>query len=119
MIISDGTEKSVPIDKVAVGNILRALPGERIPVDGIIIEETTTVDQAILTGESFPVDKTVGKQVFCGTMNCYGAVDIRATKIGADSSLQKMIQSVKEADKKKAPMQRYYHIVGRHCSYGR
>lgn len=106
LIQPDGVEKSVPIENIAVGDILRVLPGERIPVDGTIIEGTTTVDQAILTGESLPVDKTVGEQVFCGTMNCYGAIDIRATKVGYDSSLQKMIQLVKEADEKKAPMQR-------------
>ncbi len=106
LVLPSGEEKSVAIEQVAVGDILRVLPGERLPVDGIVVEGVTTVDQAILTGESLPVDKGVGEQVFCGTMNCYGSIDIRATKVGADSSLQKMIQLVKEADEKKAPMQR-------------
>lgn len=106
LVLPSGEEKSVAIEQVAVGDILRVLPGERLPVDGIVVDGVTTVDQAILTGESLPVDKGVGEQVFCGTMNCYGSIDIRATKVGADSSLQKMIQLVKEADEKKAPMQR-------------
>lgn len=106
LILSSGEEKKVPIEKVEVGEVLRVLPGERIPVDGMIVNGTTTVDQSILTGESLPVDKTMGELVFCGTMNCYGAIDIRTQKVSADSSLQKMIQLVKEADEKKAPMQR-------------
>ncbi|MCD8288493.1 MAG: heavy metal translocating P-type ATPase, partial [Prevotella sp.] len=99
-------EETVPIDEIRPGDILRVLPGERITVDGDIIFGNTSVDQAIITGESIPVDKTEGDPVFCGTMNCYGAVDIRATKTGHDSSLQKMIDLVREAENKKAPMQR-------------
>ncbi|MCD7714389.1 MAG: cation-translocating P-type ATPase, partial [Prevotella sp.] len=99
-------EETVPIDEIRPGDILRVLPGERITVDGDITSGNTSVDQAIITGESIPVDKTEGDAVFCGTMNCYGAVDIRATKTGHDSSLQKMIDLVREAENKKAPMQR-------------
>ncbi len=99
-------EEIVPIVSIQVGDILRVLPGERIPVDGVIVYGNTSVDQSVMTGESLPVDKAEGNGVFCGTMNCYGSVDIRATKVGHDSSLQKMIDLVKEAENKKAPMQR-------------
>ncbi|MCD8297443.1 MAG: cation-translocating P-type ATPase [Prevotella sp.] len=99
-------EEIVPIEQIRVDDILRVLPGEKISVDGNIVFGNTSVDQSIMTGESIPIDKTVGDMVFCGTLNCYGSVDIRATKVGKDSSLQKMIDLVKEAENKKAPMQR-------------
>ncbi len=67
--------------------ILRILPGETIPVDGIIVTGETSVDQSIMTGESLPVDKGIGETVFCGTINRFGAIDITATKVGEDSSL--------------------------------
>lgn len=108
IILSDGkeVEEMVAAAEIKVGDLLRVLPGERIAVDGEIISGTTSVDQSIMTGESLPVDKKTGDSVFCGTMNCYGSVDIRATRVGEDSSLQKMIELVKEAENKKAPMQR-------------
>ncbi|MCD8202561.1 MAG: cation-translocating P-type ATPase [Prevotella sp.] len=99
-------EEIVPIEQIRANDILRVLPGEKITVDGNIIYGNTSVDQSIMTGESMPIDKTVGDKVFCGTLNCYGSVDIQATKVGKDSSLQKMIDLVKEAENKKAPMQR-------------
>ncbi len=99
-------EEIVPIDQIAKGDVLRVFPGERIAVDGLIVAGGTSVDQSIMTGESLPVDKTVGDNVFCGTMNCFGSVDIKATDVGQDSSLQKMINLVKEAENNKAPMQR-------------
>ena len=108
IILRDGkeVEEMVAAAEIKVGDLLRVLPGERIAVDGKIISGTTSVDQSIMTGESLPVDKKAGDNVFCGTMNCYGSVDIRATRVGEDSSLQKMIELVKEAENKKAPMQR-------------
>ncbi len=99
-------EEIVPIEQIRANDILRVLPGEKIAVDGNIVFGNTSVDQSIMTGESIPIDKTVGDKVFCGTLNCYGSVDIQATKVGKDSSLQKMIDLVKEAENKKAPMQR-------------
>lgn len=104
----DGREEvqDVPVEEIQSGDTLRVLPGEVIPVDGEILIGNTSVDQSITTGESLPVDKTSGDTVFCGTMNRFGAVDIRATQVGKDSSLQKMINMVKEAENKKAPMQR-------------
>ena len=105
VLLKDG-EKIVPASEIQSGMKLRVLAGETIPVDGKIISGTTSVDQSIMTGESLPVDKTEGDEVFCGTMNCYASVDMVATNVGEDSSLQKMIRLLKEAENKKAPMQR-------------
>ena len=100
------TEEMIKAEEICEGDILRVLPGETIPVDGKIIKGKTSADQSIMTGESLPVDKMEGDLVFCGTMNCDGSVDIEATAVGKDSSLQKMIRLVEEAEDKKAPMQR-------------
>ena len=104
--IADGREEMIPAEEIGQGDVLRILPGETIPVDGIIITGNTSVDQSIMTGESLPVDKIAGDEVFCGTINRFGAIDIRATKVGEDSSLQKLIRMVQEAEDKKAPMAR-------------
>lgn len=104
--IVDGKEEMVPVEEVAVGDVLRILPGETIPVDSVVIEGTTAVDQSVMTGESLPVDKTVGDHVFSGTINGFGPMDVRAEQIGEDSSLQKLIRLVKEADQQKAPIAR-------------
>ena len=104
--IVDGKEELLPVERIQIGDTLRILPGEAIPVDGEILSGETSVDQSIMTGESLPVDKGVGDSVFCGTINRFGAVDIRASKVGEDSSLQKLIRMVEEAERKQAPMQR-------------
>lgn len=104
--ISDGKEEIVPAEEIGKGDILRILPGEIIPVDGVIVNGRTSVDQSVITGESLPVDKEIGEDVFCGTMNCFGSIDIKAVKVGEDSSLQKLIRMVQEAEKNEAPMQR-------------
>lgn len=104
--ICDGKEETVPVSFVSEGDILRVLPGEKIPVDGVIVAGMTSVDQSVLTGEALPVDKETGDDVFCGTMNRFGAVDIRASRVGEDSSLSKLIRLVEEAGERKAPMQR-------------
>ena len=98
--------KDLPVSEIEVGNGVRVLPGETIPVDGVITEGTTTVDQSVMTGESLPVDKDVGAEVYSGTINRFGAITIRVTKAGEDSLLQKMIRLVKEAERRKAPVQR-------------
>jgi heavy metal translocating P-type ATPase len=105
-VIIDGAEKMIPIGEVAQGDILRVLPGEAIPVDGEIVYGNTSVDQSIITGESLPIDKTAGDTVFCGTINRFGSIDIRAAKVGEDSSLQKLIRLVREAEENKAPTQK-------------
>lgn len=108
IILENGVEKeeTVPAEDIRKGDLLRVLPGEIIPVDGKIIFGDTSVDQSIITGESLPVDKKVGDDVYCGTINRFGSIDIQATQVGVDSSLQKLINMVKEAENKKAPMQR-------------
>ncbi len=104
--IRDGKEEMIPAEEIRKGDVLRVLAGETIPVDGKILTGETSVDQSIMTGESLPVDKTAGDEVFCGTINRFGAIDMTATKVGEDSSLQKLIRMVKDAENKQAPMQR-------------
>lgn len=104
--MTGGREDMIAAKDICRNDILRILPGETIPVDGTIISGETSVDQSVMTGESLPVDKTVGEEVFCGTINCFGSIDIRATKVGEDSSLNRLIRMVQEAEKKKAPMAR-------------
>jgi len=99
-------ETIVDVKEIKLNDTLRVLPGEVIPVDGKIIQGNTSIDQSIMTGESLPVDKEIGDEVFCGTMNLYGSIDMEATSIGEDSSLQKLIDMVKEAENKQAPTQR-------------
>lgn len=106
IIIEYGEEKIVSADKICENDIVRILPGETIPVDGVIVNGETSIDQSIMTGESLPVDKTINDEVYCGTINRFGSIDIRATKVGEDSSLQKLIHMVEEAENKKAPMAR-------------
>lgn len=101
-VISGGSEKIIPAEKVQVGDILRVLPGETIAVDGVIISGETSVNQAVMTGESLPVDKTVGDDVSSGTVNQFGAFEMRASKVGEDSSIQRMIKLVQSADAGKA-----------------
>ncbi len=105
-VSDDGSETIVPIEEVSLQDRLRILPGEVVPVDGEIVEGTSSIDQSIMTGESLPIDKSIGDEVYCGTMNMYGAIDILATSLGENSSLQKLIDLVKEADKNQAPTQR-------------
>ena len=99
-------EEIILVENIKCDDLLRVLPGETIPVDGIIVKGETSVDQSIMTGESLPLDKGLNDEVYCGTMNCYGAIEIKASVVGKDSSLQKLIQLVEQADEKKAPMQR-------------
>ncbi len=104
--ITDNQEEMIPAEQIQVGDILRVLPGESIPVDGEIIRGESSVDQSIMTGESLPVDKTVGDSVYCGTINRFGTMDIQASKVGEDSSLQRLIRMVQDAENNQAPMQR-------------
>lgn len=95
-------EESIPAKAVAVGDRLRVLPGETIPVDGVVRAGQTSVNQAVMTGESLPVDKGPGDEVSSGTVNQFGAFEMRATKVGEDSSIQRMIRLVQSADAGKA-----------------
>ncbi|OEC95037.1 MULTISPECIES: cation-translocating P-type ATPase [Methanobrevibacter] len=95
--IKNGTEEKVPIEEVKIGDILKILPGESIPNDGIIINGETSINQATLTGESIPVDKTRNDEVYSGTINLYGSFTMKTTKISEDSSLQKLIKLVESS----------------------
>lgn len=101
-VISGGKECIKSAEEVAVGDLLRVLPGETIPVDGIITSGQTSINQAVMTGESLPVDKSSGDEVSSGTVNQFGAFEMRATKVGEDSSIQRMIRLVQSADAGKA-----------------
>lgn len=105
-IVEGGRETEVFAEDVRVGDIVRVLPGETIPVDGIIISGQTSVDESVMTGESLPVDKESGDEVKSGTINQFGAFDMVAEKVGEDSSLQRMINLVKSADAGKAKIVR-------------
>ena len=100
--LTEGGQETIPAEEVRVGDLLRVLPGETVPVDGIIRAGQTSVDQSIMTGESLPVDKTVGDQVSSGTVNQFGSFDMEATRVGEDSALQRMIRLVQSADAGKA-----------------
>ena len=104
--IRNGREEMIALEEIVRGDVLRILPGERIPVDGTILAGETSVDQSVMTGESLPVDKGVGEEVFCGTLNCFGSVDVEVKEVGESSSLQRLIRMVQEAEEKQAPMQR-------------
>lgn len=98
--------RDVPLASLQPGDGVQVLPGETIPVDGIVTEGETTVDQSVMTGESLPVDKSVGDEVYSGTINRFGAITVKVTKADTDSSLQKLIRLVREAQARKAPVQR-------------
>ncbi len=101
-VLKNDTEQTIPAERVQVGDLLRVLPGETVPVDGIITSGQTSINQAVMTGESLPVDKTVGDAVSSGTVNQFGAFEMRASKVGEDSSIQRMIRLVQSADAGKA-----------------
>lgn len=104
--LEDGKEVMVPLAEVRVGDRLRIIPGEHVPVDGKIIFGETSIDQSLVTGESMPVEKKMGDSVFCGTVNYLGTADIVAEKVGNDSSIAQMIRMVREAEARKAPAER-------------
>lgn len=101
-VLHDGQADILPAEQVRVGDLVRVLPGETIPVDGVIVSGQTSVNQAIMTGESMPVDKSAGDSVASGTVNQFGSIDLRAGKVGEDSSIQRMIRLVQTADAGKA-----------------
>ena len=105
-LIRDGTEAEVPVESVKVDDVLVIRPGERIPVDGVVTEGTSAVDQSAITGESIPMEKGAGDEVIGATINTSGLLRIRASKVGADTVLSKIVQLVEEAQMAHAPIQR-------------
>ena len=101
-VLRNGEETILPAEEVQVGDHIRVLPGESVPVDGVITAGQTSINQAVMTGESLPVDKTVGDEVSSGTVNQFGAFEMEATRVGEDSSIQRMVRLVQSADAGKA-----------------
>lgn len=106
VVAVDGTETTVDVDAILPGQVLRVRPGESIPVDGVVLEGASAVDESALTGESIPVEKTAGATVNAATVNRTGSFTFRATRVGADTSLAKIIQLVEDANATKAPIAR-------------
>ncbi len=104
IVVQDGRDIEMPIDEVEPGDILRVRPGERIPVDGLVIEGSTAVDESMLTGESMPVEKAPGAELIGASVNGTGSVLFRATKVGADTVLSRIIKLVEDAQGSKAPI---------------
>ena len=101
-VIDNGAERVIPAEQVRVGEVVRVLPGETVPVDGVILSGQTSIDQSVMTGESLPVDKGAGDDVLSGTVNQFGAFEMRSTRVGEDSSIQRMVRLVQSADAGKA-----------------
>ena len=104
--VTDGREEDIPLDHVKIGDLLRIRPGEKIPLDGVIIEGTSTVDESMITGEPMPVSKSAGENVVGATINQAGAFLMRAEKIGAETLLSRIVQMVADAQRSRAPIQR-------------
>ncbi|RMG02713.1 MAG: copper-translocating P-type ATPase [Nitrospirae bacterium] len=105
-VVRNGTTQEVPVEEVQTGEIIIVRPGEKIPVDGVIVEGFSSVDESMLTGESIPVDKSTGERVFGGTINKAGTFRMEATKVGRETALAQIIRLVEEAQGSKAPIQR-------------
>jgi len=105
-VLRDGIEVDVPVEELRVGDRFIVRPGQRIPVDGVVVEGTTAIDESMLTGESVPVERKPGDHVIGGTVNQFGAIIVEATAVGADAALQRLVQLVEEAQGSKAPVQR-------------
>ncbi|MFQ3674978.1 MAG: heavy metal translocating P-type ATPase [Endomicrobiia bacterium] len=114
VVIRDGVEKEINIEDIVIGDIILVKPGQKIPVDGEVVDGISEVDESMLTGESLPVEKTVGKKVFSGTINSSGSFKFKATKVGKETVLAQIIKFVQEAQMTKAPIQ---HLADKISSY--
>ena len=110
-IRADGNEEDVPLNHVHVGDVLRVRPGEKVPVDGVVIEGSSAVDESMLTGEPVPVTKRLGDKVIGATLNASGALVIRSERVGSATMLAQIVQMVAQAQRSKAPMQRMADVV--------
>src|SRR3989344_673009 len=107
VVIRDGKEITIQIDEVKVGDALLVKPGERIPVDGQIVSGSSSVDESMITGESIPVEKITGSIVIGGTVNKHGSFRFKATKVGTDTTLSRIVKLIEDAQGRKAPIQRF------------
>ncbi len=110
-VVRNGKEVKIPIDKVQKGDIIIVKPGEKIPVDGVIVEGNSSIDESMVTGESIPVEKKKGSEVISSTINKHGNFRFRATKVGSETTLARIIQLIEEAQTKKAPIQRFADVI--------
>ena len=105
-VLRDGTERDLPLEQVVAGDLLRVRPGDRIPVDGVVLQGSSAIDESMLTGESLPVEKAPGDELIGGTMNASGSVVMRAERVGADTALAQIVRLVQQAQGSKPPIQR-------------
>lgn len=110
-VIRNGVEQEITVDEVALGDVIRVRPGESMPVDGVVVEGRTSVDESMLTGESIPVEKESGDEVIGATINKNGSIDYRATRVGSDTTLSQIIKLVEDAQGSKAPIARMADII--------
>ncbi|MFH1650062.1 MAG: heavy metal translocating P-type ATPase [Candidatus Woesearchaeota archaeon] len=111
LVLRGNTETRIPVDEVRQGDIIIVKPGEKIPVDGIIIKGNTSIDESMITGESMPVEKNVGNEVIGGTINAHGSIQFRATKVGTNTTLARIVKLVEDAQSRKAPIQRFADVI--------
>lgn len=110
-LLRDGHEMDIPVEEVRVGDVILVRPGEKIPVDGVLLEGRSSVDESMITGESIPVEKIAGAEVIGATLNKTGSFRMRATKVGQETALAQIIQLVEEAQASKPPIQRLVNVV--------
>lgn len=110
-VIRNGREIDIPLEEVKAGDLIRVRPGEKVPVDGVIAEGSSSIDESMVTGESIPVDKSVGMPVIGSTINKTGSFIFKATKVGSETMLARIIEMVKEAQSSRAPIQRMADLV--------
>lgn len=111
IVIRAGRQKIIPIDEVVLGDIILVKPGQKIPVDGVVVNGDSSVDESMITGESIPVEKGKGDKVVCGTINAHGSFTFKATAIGANTTLAGIIRLIEQAQSEKAPIQRFADTV--------
>lgn len=111
VVLRNGTELIIPIDQVKLNDLVVVKPGQKIPVDGVITKGSTSIDESMITGESIPVAKTINDEVIGGTINKHGSFIFKATKVGANTTLSRIIKLIQDAQGKKAPIQRYADVI--------
>ncbi len=111
IVRADGKEEDIPLEQVQPGDVLRVRPGEKVPVDGVVLEGTSSLDESMVTGESIPVEKTVGARLIGATVNGTGSLLMRAERVGADTLLAQIVHMVSEAQRSRAPIQRLADVV--------
>ena len=112
LVVRDGVETEVPVAALAVGDLVRVRAGERVPTDGIVTEGASAVDESMLTGEPIPVAKAPGDEVIGATLNTTGSFVLRATRVGRETALARIVELVKRAQGSKAPIQRLADRIG-------